>query len=566
MGLPNPKNPVQTSNYQELVSRSHILPASSEDLAYIKNPDELLVQQELRTQNDDLEKSFETVTYAWFAEFFNKRISGKSFGQIDNQSKLLYMIEFFANQDQQAPNINNRKLGLYLEFYYQTALEFMYSEKDAYHLNTIWSSKSLTDWYLNKYLNTWRKRHCCITERRALSSLSKTSTTKCFVLDVSNILNKKFEWPIIKNVIDHLRGGVNIFLVSNNVFDPGRWFLIHGKNHGCFNRGYGLYADNVEPLDSIINRQSVEFLFKKRFVDLEKQGLVLFLRPHSYNLNDTSGRFMVKDEIVDFLKRSLGHAGSFEMRDQNNKLIGIPQNKSIRDVKHNKNRQECNYGDRPATQTKKHSTLKTDKANQISTYGCRSPIMIASHGHGALSSICLLFGTLLGKFNGVIEGLSKTTNMAMEVGKVDNSIFVNSLVNMSSFESKNDNRDRTETLEEILDQLNIPLSSKSGEMLLGHFKQLLESLNEISTKEVLAVNKALASEQYVWRTIKGVSRDTGIPEIKVKAIIEDLIPDLVQSPRPSTTGENLYSRASQIKKKLNILERLNIVLIGGLKC
>jgi hypothetical protein len=53
--------------------------------------------------------------------------------------------------------------------------------------------------------------------------------------------------------------------------------------------------------------------------------------------------------------------------------------------------------------------------------------------------------------------------------------------------------------------------------------------------------RALEDERYEWRTIDGVSEQTGIPTAKVREVLECLEPEIVRSSVPDDSGRALYT-------------------------
>ena len=56
-----------------------------------------------------------------------------------------------------------------------------------------------------------------------------------------------------------------------------------------------------------------------------------------------------------------------------------------------------------------------------------------------------------------------------------------------------------------------------------------------------AVLQALEDSRYEWRTIDGISQQTGIPAKKVQEILEKLPTEVVRSSIPDESGRNLYT-------------------------
>ncbi len=74
--------------------------------------------------------------------------------------------------------------------------------------------------------------------------------------------------------------------------------------------------------------------------------------------------------------------------------------------------------------------------------------------------------------------------------------------------------------------------------------------------------KALENPKYKWRTIKGISKETGIdPEIIKKEIYNNL--DLIiKSSIPSKGRDDLYTSRPHYRKKSTIFERITSSIIN----
>ena len=56
-----------------------------------------------------------------------------------------------------------------------------------------------------------------------------------------------------------------------------------------------------------------------------------------------------------------------------------------------------------------------------------------------------------------------------------------------------------------------------------------------------SVLQALEDSRYEWRTIDGISQQTGIPAEKVQETLEKLPTEVVRSSIPDESGRNLYT-------------------------
>ena len=77
----------------------------------------------------------------------------------------------------------------------------------------------------------------------------------------------------------------------------------------------------------------------------------------------------------------------------------------------------------------------------------------------------------------------------------------------------------------------------------------------------IEVMKALESDKYKWRTIKGISKEIGANEDDVLSVIGQNPETVVQSSVPSTTGEDLYTTKLHFNKQASVLDKI----IGAFK-
>jgi hypothetical protein len=73
-----------------------------------------------------------------------------------------------------------------------------------------------------------------------------------------------------------------------------------------------------------------------------------------------------------------------------------------------------------------------------------------------------------------------------------------------------------------------------------------------------AVVRALENPNYNWRTIEGISEETGIDPNQVAIILKFLpnVMDVVQSSAPDKLGRPLFTTRNHYDKKQNILNRI----------
>ena len=65
--------------------------------------------------------------------------------------------------------------------------------------------------------------------------------------------------------------------------------------------------------------------------------------------------------------------------------------------------------------------------------------------------------------------------------------------------------------------------------------------NQEDADSAALVVHALEDPRYEWRTIHGVSQQTGIPPNKIAEILESLSGDIVRSSTPDESGRNLFT-------------------------
>jgi hypothetical protein len=78
-----------------------------------------------------------------------------------------------------------------------------------------------------------------------------------------------------------------------------------------------------------------------------------------------------------------------------------------------------------------------------------------------------------------------------------------------------------------------------------------------------AVLRALANEKYKWRTIEGVSKETGIPEAEVHQIIGSHPNLIIQSSIPDRQGRPLYTTREHYRQSQGRIARLRNIFRAG---
>ena len=67
---------------------------------------------------------------------------------------------------------------------------------------------------------------------------------------------------------------------------------------------------------------------------------------------------------------------------------------------------------------------------------------------------------------------------------------------------------------------------------------------------------ALEDNRYEWRTLEGVSEQTGIPIPKILETIEGLQDIIIRSSVPDPSGRDLYTTRKHFKETQGILTRI----------
>ncbi len=85
--------------------------------------------------------------------------------------------------------------------------------------------------------------------------------------------------------------------------------------------------------------------------------------------------------------------------------------------------------------------------------------------------------------------------------------------------------------------------------------------------ESLKINviKALESEKFKWRTIKGISKEIGLNEDEVLSIIEHNKDVIVHSSVPSKNGEDLYTTKQHFHKYSSAMDKIMGAFKGRLR-
>ena len=88
--------------------------------------------------------------------------------------------------------------------------------------------------------------------------------------------------------------------------------------------------------------------------------------------------------------------------------------------------------------------------------------------------------------------------------------------------------------------------------------------NALSQEQINGIVRALEKPNYKWRTLRGVAKEVGVPEVKVYQVLKDGgVKEIrnhrvrvVQSSVPSKTGEVLFSTDRHFRKMASPGEKL----------
>jgi hypothetical protein len=74
------------------------------------------------------------------------------------------------------------------------------------------------------------------------------------------------------------------------------------------------------------------------------------------------------------------------------------------------------------------------------------------------------------------------------------------------------------------------------------------------------VLEALANQNFEWRTISGVAKETELSVERVMKVVSTCGDKIVQSSVTSTSGDLLYTSRDKYKQKKNLLKKVSAVL------
>lgn len=81
-----------------------------------------------------------------------------------------------------------------------------------------------------------------------------------------------------------------------------------------------------------------------------------------------------------------------------------------------------------------------------------------------------------------------------------------------------------------------------------------------SDKKVHVVVGALENPKYRWRTIDGVTKETGVDAFTVKRVINKMSDEVVKSSIASTSGEDLFTTRRHLKETESFLSRIGAAI------
>lgn len=79
------------------------------------------------------------------------------------------------------------------------------------------------------------------------------------------------------------------------------------------------------------------------------------------------------------------------------------------------------------------------------------------------------------------------------------------------------------------------------------------------------VLQALDNTNYAWRTISGISQETGIPAGRVKQILTEMSHSIIRSSVPDDQGQALYTTLKHYRAHSGILRRVLSALSDQVK-
>jgi hypothetical protein len=80
--------------------------------------------------------------------------------------------------------------------------------------------------------------------------------------------------------------------------------------------------------------------------------------------------------------------------------------------------------------------------------------------------------------------------------------------------------------------------------------------DELKAEEIGAVILAFQNSNYLWRTVRGVARDTGLSIGTVLWVIHDYNETFIEASRLSVSGEKLYTTREHYKKQASVWQKL----------
>lgn len=104
-----------------------------------------------------------------------------------------------------------------------------------------------------------------------------------------------------------------------------------------------------------------------------------------------------------------------------------------------------------------------------------------------------------------------------------------------------------------------PVDDQSVEPFYGSIRSpdpaQLSDIDLRKSLESALVMKALEDPNWDWRTVKGVADDTGLPEDKVRELLESST-SVIRSSVPDKEGRSLYTTRQHYKRRRSFLDSL----------
>lgn len=153
---------------------------------------------------------------------------------------------------------------------------------------------------------------------------------------------------------------------------------------------------------------------------------------------------------------------------------------------------------------------------------------------------------------GVVEQLRKVAEKFEQAPSMRSELALHILGNLTK-----DDVDRVRQLRNLLSSPS--LHHDEGELatraeMAEAIGDALDVIGPIDTQ--LAVLQALANPDYEWRTIDGVSRETGLDSDNVSRLVHGLPALVMRSRIPDNKGRNLYATREHYRKTHSTMSRM----------